>query len=142
MGASLNELAGNHNPNTNTMKTQKIIFWVSSGLFSAMMLLSVGMYIFNHEEIVATFEKLGFDPFVVYPLAAAKALGVVAILTRKVDWLKEWAYAGFFFNLLLAMGAHIKINDGEFFGAAMAMVLLLVSYFVQKKAFQEENATA
>ncbi|MFT6960484.1 MAG: hypothetical protein ACJAWV_000181 [Flammeovirgaceae bacterium] len=71
----------------------------------------------------------------IYPLATFKVLGVVAVLTRAVDWLKEWAYAGFFFNFLLAFGAHFMAGDGEFGGALVALVLLIVSYSAQKKAF-------
>jgi hypothetical protein len=117
------------------MKTAKIVFWVSTGLLSVMMLMSAGMYIFKHADIVQAFETLGFPTFVIYPLATFKLLGLVAVLTRKVDWLKEWAYAGFFFNFLLAFGAHFMIGDGEAGGAVVALVLLVVSYIAQKKAF-------
>ena len=41
------------------MKSQKYIYWASTGLFTVMMLFSAGMYIFNHAEIVQAFEKLG-----------------------------------------------------------------------------------
>ena len=80
-----------------------------------------------------TFGKLGFPTYIIYPLAIAKILGLVAIWTKKSETLKEWAYAGFFFNFLLAATAHININDGEFAPALVAMVLLFVSYFFEKK---------
>jgi len=117
------------------MKRDKIIFYVTTGLLSALMLLSAGMYFFNNAEVSASFQKLGFPTFVIYPLAILKLLGIVAIWTRKSAALVEWAYAGFFFNFVLALTAHINISDGEFGGAAMAIVLLLTSYFFGKKAF-------
>ena len=119
------------------MKALKITFWISTGLLSAMMLFSAGMYIFNSDAIFQAFENLGYPTYLMYPLATAKVLGVIAILTRKVDWLKEWAYAGFFFDFALAAAAHIHVGDGDAGGAFMAMVLLFVSYFTQKKAFSK-----
>ncbi|MEL7222644.1 MAG: DoxX family protein [Bacteroidota bacterium] len=118
------------------MKTQKIVFWVVTGLLSAMMLMSAGMYFFNTDEVYTIFESLGFPTFVVYPLAVAKILGVVAILTRKSRSLTEWAYAGFFFDFILAAAAHLNASDGEHIGAFVALVLLAVSYFLQKKVFR------
>lgn len=115
------------------MKNIKYVYWGSTGLLSAMMLMSAGMYFFNNETISATFTNLGFPTYIIYPLAIAKILGLVAIWTEKSKALKEWAYAGFFFDFLLAASAHIAANDGEFAGAFVAMVLLFTSYFAWKK---------
>lgn len=109
-------------------KRNKIIYYVSTGLLTAMMLMSAGMYVFNNTEISKEFTNLGFPLWIIYPLATAKILGLIAIWTNKSRMLKEWAYAGFFFNFLLAGGAHIAIGDGKFPGALMALVLLLISY--------------
>jgi hypothetical protein len=68
-------------------------------------------------------------------LAIAKIAGVITLLTRFHSTLKEWAYAGFFFNFLLAAGAHLSAGDGEAGAAFVALVLLLTSYFLEKKAF-------
>ena len=118
------------------MKTQKIIFWVATGLLSALVLGSSGMYLFNTEEVKSIFTALGFPTFIVYPLAIAKILGVVAIVTRKSRTLVEWAYAGLFFDFVLAAAAHINVNDGEHMGAFIALVLWAISYFLQRKVFK------
>lgn len=115
------------------MKRNKIIYYVSTGLLTALMLMSVSMYLFNHEMIAETFVKLGHPAYVVYPLAFAKIAGLVVLWAPKMNTLKEWAYAGFFFNFVLAFFAHVMINDGEQWGALMALVLLMVSYFSRKK---------
>ncbi len=111
------------------MKNFKIIYWVSTGLLTAMMLMSAGMYIFNNPAIREAFSKLGHPTHIIYPLAIAKILGLIAIWTNKSRSLKEWAYAGFFFNFVLAFAAHVMVNDGEFMAPLIALVLLLVSYF-------------
>lgn len=115
------------------MKNIKLVYWISTGLLSAMMLMSAGMYIFNYEEISQVFLGLGHPTHVIYPLAIAKILGVAAIWANFSKSLKEWAYAGFFFDFVLAFMAHISISDDEFAGAIMAAVLLFVSYFSWKK---------
>ncbi len=120
-----------------TTKTNKIIYWIATGLLTVMMLMSVGMYFSNHAEVSDTFLKLGFPTYIIYPLAIAKLLGLIAIWTNKIKALKEWAYAGFFFNIILAIAAHIMINDGEHMPAIVALVLLLVSYWYSKKLLGE-----
>jgi len=66
-------------------------------------------------------------------LAIAKILGIVAILTKMSNFLKHLAYAGFFFNFLLAFFAHIMIGDGDFPGALIAMLFLVVSYIYDRR---------
>jgi len=121
------------NNSNKTNKRNRIIYLIATGLLTALMLMSAGMYIFNYEMVSSIFTNLGFPTYIIYPLAIAKILGLVAIWTRKSDALKEWAYAGFFFDFVLALTAHINISDGEFAPALIALVLLFVSYFFGKK---------
>lgn len=114
-------------------KTIKIIYYISTGLLTLMMLGSTGMYFFNTAEVSKTFVSLGFPTYLVYPLATAKLLGLVAIWTGKSKFLKEWAYAGFFFNFDIAFIAHVMVGDGQFGGALIAMVLLLTSYIMDRQ---------
>lgn len=122
------------------MNKNKIAYLASTGLLSLMMLLSAGMYFFNYAEISEVFISLGFPTFIIYPLGIAKVLGLVAIWTRKSETLKEWAYAGFFFDFALAFSAHIVAQDGEQFGALIAMILLGISYFFGRRTFGEVAA--
>ena len=114
------------------MKTQRIIYWIATGLLSLMMLGSAGMYIFNHAEVAKIFTSLGYPTYIIYPLAIAKILGITAILTKKSKWLKEWAYAGFFFDFLLALAAHLNAGDGGFVLPIVALILLLTSFYMDK----------
>lgn len=116
-----------------SMKTQKIIYWIATALLSLLVLFSAGMYFFNHAEIVKVFTALGFPTYIIYPLATLKMLGLIVILGNLGSNLKEWAYAGFFFNFVLAFFAHLMAGDGQQLGALMALVLLLASYLLGKK---------
>jgi len=116
-------------------KWNKIIYWLSTGLLSLMMLMSASMYVIQYEMVSETFVRLGYPVFIIYPLAIAKVLGILAILSRKSKFLKEWAYAGFFFDFTLASSAHLYVGDGEFVPALVAILLLIVSYQFDKKVF-------
>jgi len=109
-------------------KRNKIIYLIATVLLSVNMLFSAGMYFFKHEMVVEMFTSLSYPAHIIYPLAIAKILGLIAIWSNKSRMLKEWAYAGFVFELLLAISAHVNVGDGGFAGAAIALVLTLVSY--------------
>ncbi|MEM6318568.1 MAG: DoxX family protein [Bacteroidota bacterium] len=115
------------------MKNITWIYRISTGLLSALMLMSAGMYFFNHAEVSQSFNNLGYPAYIIYPLAIAKILGLVAIWTNQSESLKEWAYAGFFFDFVLAFSAHLMVGDGEYAPAIVATVLLFTSYFSWKK---------
>lgn len=110
-------------------KTNRIIYWVATGLLCALMTVSASGGLISTATVAEAYGKLGFPAFIVLPLSIAKILGVVAILTNRSQILKEWAYAGIFFDLLLAFGAHINAGDSDWGGAAVGMVLLVVSRY-------------
>ena len=113
------------------MKTQKIIYWLATAGICAIMLYSASMYFTKTEMVQSFFERFNYPTYIVIPLAVAKVLGVLMILWRKSNWLTEWAYAGFFFDIILAFFAHQKEGDDVTF-TLMAMVFLLLSYFFGK----------
>ena len=117
------------------MKRNKIIFMVATGLLSAMMIMSAGMYFFNYEEVSGVFEQLGFPTFIIYPLAILKILGLVAIWTRVSTTLVYFAYAGFLYDFILAFTSHLAIGDGEQGGAVVATLVWLVSFMYYKKLY-------
>lgn len=108
-------------------------FWVVTGLFSLMMLGAAFMYVSQYESTRAIFESLGYPAYIIIPLAIAKILGAAAILSNYSKPLKEWAYAGFFFNLLLAASAHYFSGVPSPLTAIVALALLIVSYVLDKK---------
>lgn len=81
-------------------KRNTIIFWISTGLFCAMMLTSAIPNILSAPEWVAIFTGLGFPQYLLPFLGVAKLLGIIALLVPGFNRIKEWAYAGFFFDLV------------------------------------------
>lgn len=116
-------------------KTSKIIYYASTGLLTALMLFSAGMEIFAYDELSKAVENLGYPTYIIYPLATAKLLGLFAIWSRISITLKEWAYAGFFFDVILGASAHLTAGDGEAGGAILGIILVLVSVWSERKVF-------
>lgn len=116
------------------MKALKITFYLSTALLTALMLFSVYNYYFNYPQTTTYFVKLGYPIYLIHPLALAKLSGLIVIwFLPRYKSLLEWVYAGFFFNFVLAFFAHFLISDGSHLGAFMAILMLMISYFSQKR---------
>jgi len=115
------------------MKRDRSIYYIATGLLTMLMLFSVSMYFFKHDDVSAMFTSFGYPTYIIYPYAVAKLLGLVALWNPNFKAIKEWAYAGFFFAFILAFFAHYKIGDGEQTGALIALVLLIVSYIFNRR---------
>lgn len=118
------------------MKNKKIIFWIVTGLFSAFMLFSTVPHILATPEAVAFMNQLGYPAYFVPFIGVAKLLGIIAILIPGFPRLKEWAYAGLFFDLFGATYSGIAV--GGFQPPMLIMLLpftfLFTSYFLYHKA--------
>jgi len=117
------------------MKKIKLIYWIATVLMSLLFLFSASMYLFNYERASGFFINLGFPTWLIYPLAILKILGVVAIITKKFTFLKELAYAGFLFDAMLALVAHLIVLDGEHITAILAIIFITISWVLDRKVF-------
>ncbi|MGY3792312.1 DoxX family protein [Aquimarina sp. 433] len=111
----------------------KIIYWIATVAMCGIMLFSAQMYFRETEMVRGFFENLDYPSYLVIPLAIAKIGGIVVILTNKIKWLKEWAYAGFFFDMTLAFTAHYMKDDGQGLFATLGLIFLVISYAIGKK---------
>jgi hypothetical protein len=89
------------------MKRDKIIYWVTTGILSAAMLMSAILYLTKSEELREGFRTLGYPEYLMGVLGIAKLLGAVVLLAPVWDNLKEWAYAGFAFVFIGATWTHV-----------------------------------
>lgn len=81
------------------MKKTNTLYWIITGLFAAFMLFSAIPDILATPEALQFIGSLGYPDYFVRFIGIAKALGVIAILVPGSPRLKEWAYAGLFFDL-------------------------------------------
>ena len=123
------------------MKRTKILYWVSTGLMAAFMLMASIPDVLQIPDAVAIFKHLGYPTYLLPFIGIAKILGVVAILVPGFQRLKEWAYAGLVFDLIGALYSHISVRDPPSGWAFAVVGLLLVfgSYFFYRKKLNREE---
>lgn len=117
------------------MKSNKIIYYIGTGLFTFFILFGAYNYLFNTAVMKDAYTALGYPSYLVVPMAIVKLFGLVAVWSRKNALLKEWAYAGFFFDFVLAFTAHYMVGDGQGMFAALALIGLIISRVFEPKAF-------
>lgn len=117
------------------MKRIKITYWVSTVLFAGFMLFTAVPNIMGNADSVALFTSLSMPLYMQGFIGVAKLLGSIALLVPAFPRIKEWAYAGLFFDLSGAMYAVIALGapftDWSFFLIFIAFEA--VSYFSYHK---------
>ena len=84
----------------------KLIYWIPTALFAFAMGASAVFDLMHPPELIEGIKKLGYPEYLATILGGWKLLGTVAILVPRMPRLKEWAYAGFFFDLTGAALSH------------------------------------
>ena len=111
-------------------KRDKIIYWIST-LWLALGMTSTGIVqLLKVEEEVDRMTHLGYPVYLLTILGVAKILGVVAVLIPKFPLLKEWAYAGFFFNMSGAIFSHLAAGSplSDIFPPLLLLALTAISW--------------
>ncbi len=122
---------------TESMKRNKIIYWIATTLLSLILLFSASMYVFKNEMVQQLFISFGYPTYLIYPLAFVKIAAIIILFTQKRTFIKNLAYAGLFFEFILAVFAHIMIKDGGQITALVALVLLITSYIFSNKLYNQ-----
>lgn len=107
------------------MKKVTVAYWVITGLFAAFMLFSAIPDMMMVPEAVTMLTGLGYPKYIIPFLGVAKTLGALVILIPNLDRIKEWAYAGLFFDLI---GASYSIIAQEGFQVQMTFMVLPISF--------------
>jgi hypothetical protein len=124
------------------MKRDKIIYWTSTGIVSAVMVFSVINFNIKNPvgpevyRIEGPFAHLGMPDYMRIELTIAKSLGVLALLIPAIPAkIKEFAYFGFAITLASASFAHFSSGDGLVFiiDPLIFLCILSVSYWFWNK---------
>ena len=112
------------------MNWTRIAYWAATLLIAAMMLLSSFAYFSGVEQVRNTVTHLGYPLYLLWILGSAKLLGTLALVQGHWPTLREWAYAGFTFDLIGATASHLFADDPVSQAAIPASLLapLAVSY--------------
>lgn len=124
------------------MKITKIIFWIITILFAGLMIFSSVSNVTMAKEAVDFMAKLGYPKYFIPFIGVAKILGSVAILIPGYYRIKEWAYAGLFFDLIGATYSLISVFgvDSSLLFMALAIGLGTASYLLYHKVYGADTA--
>jgi len=114
-------------------KARNIGYWILT-IFIALGFAFAGVIdLIAGDEIVGQFTALGYPAYLPRFLGVCKLLGAVAIVAPKFPRLKEWAYAGLFFDLAGATYSHIANGDGadKFIAPIVLLVIAMASYILR-----------
>jgi hypothetical protein len=123
-------------------KATTIAYWIVTALFCLQMSFTAFAQL-RLPQVAEAFAHLGFPAYFRVELSWAKFLGVLVLLAPVPARLKEWAYAGFAFNLVSAVIAHVAVGDGpeSWSWAAGTGVLWGLSYLFWRR-LQATRASA
>lgn len=124
------------------MKKVNIIYWIFTILLVASMLFSAIGGFKPTPEANAMMKHIGFGPHVLPLLSVLKVLGCIALLVPGFVRLKEWAYAGFTFDLIGAVYSFIAVGDPVMMWAPILLgfVFIAMSYIYWHKKLKLKAA--
>jgi uncharacterized membrane protein YphA (DoxX/SURF4 family) len=92
-------------------KLKSIAYWVSTTLIAAAFLVGGAVDAAARPSAVAFLAHLGYPAYFCTLIGVWKVLGGVALLAPGLPRLKEWAYAGIFFDVTGAAISHAASGD-------------------------------
>ena len=104
------------------MKTINIVYWVATVLFAAFMIsTAIPNITMDPQSIEFIGKQLGYPNYLIPFLGWAKLFGSIGIMIPGNWRIKEWAYAGLFFDLTGAMYSAVAVSG---FDPRMAFMIL------------------
>jgi uncharacterized membrane protein YphA (DoxX/SURF4 family) len=123
-------------------KKTKILYWIFTILFALLMLGSgIPDILSDPIAVKGMHEELGYPLYFLPFIGVAKLLGAIAILIPGFPKIKEWAYAGLFFDLIGAMFSIMAAGKPASDWAPMVFPIALgvTAYGFYRKKIKEEN---
>ena len=124
------------------MKTKSIVYWTTTILVALPIgsggVSQVMQYRANPHGVVP---ELGYPLYFFAILGVWKVLGAIAILAPRFPRLKEWAYAGIFFDLTGAAASCAAVGVYGAYGFHVVAPLILTGFTVASWALRPESRT-
>ncbi|WP_210516028.1 DoxX family protein [Hymenobacter terricola] len=110
-------------------------YWLVTGLLVVFIGLGAVLDVAQTPDAVAFIRHLGYPVYFLRLIGGWKLLAVAALLLPRRPHLKEWAYAGLFFDTTGAVYSHLASGDGpaNWGPAFLGLVLTLGSYYLYRR---------
>ena len=112
---------------------RRVIYITSTAILVLELLTGAFMDLGHFPVVVQDVRSIGYPTYVLYIVGVWKILAVGALLWRRLPRLREWAYAGIFFEMSGAVASHVLVGDpiGKFAAPLAFTLLTLVSWWFQ-----------
>jgi hypothetical protein len=123
------------------VKTTKIGYWAATGLVALGFAFGGLADLSRSPDVVAGLAHLGYPIYFAALLGVWKVLGAVAIVVPRFPRLKEWAYAGMFFDLSGALVSHASVGDpaSRLVAPVVLLALLVTSWSLREESRKLES---
>ena len=125
-----------------TTKTKSIAYWTTTILVAFPIgsggIAQLAQYRANPHGVVP---ELGYPMYFFAILGIWKVLGAIAILVPRYPRLKEWAYAGIFFDLTGAAASCAWVGGYGAYGFHIIAPLVITGFTVASWALRPESRT-
>lgn len=124
-----------------TTKTTNILYWIFTVIFAGLMIFSAYGSVINDPQAVGLIhDTLEYPKYFIPFTGWAKIIGCIIILIPGLKTIKEWAYAGLFFDLVAAIYSFIAAPKMPYDPGMLSMGIWflfgILSYFFWKKKLQ------
>lgn len=121
------------------MNAKKLGYWIATIVIALAMIAGGSADFLLIEAVRETMDHLGYPHYFARILGAWKVLGGIVILLPGFPRLKEWAYAGIFFDLTGAFLSHLAVGDtAANFAPPLVLTLFLIASYTLSGARDEE----
>ncbi len=113
-----------------TSKIKNIAYWATTILGPTSFVIGGVIGLTGGDQVVSSLNHLGYPVYFASLLGAWKLLGAIVLTVPCLPRLKEWAYAGFVFDLTAAAFSHAAVGDaaGDIIGPFVFLGLVLASW--------------
>jgi len=117
-------------------RIKTIAFWTTTILGPTSFIIGGVLGLTQSEEMRSGMAHLGYPMYFAALLGTWKLLGALAITVPGLPRLKEWAYAGFVFDLTAAAVSHTAVGDraGDILAPLVFLVLVIASYALRPES--------
>ena len=113
-----------------TSKIKNIAYWTTTILGPTSFVIGGVIGLTGGDQVASSLNHLGYPAYFAALLGGWKLLGAIVLTVPGLPRLKEWAYAGFVFDLTAAAFSHAAVGDGagDIIGPLVFLGLVLASW--------------
>jgi DoxX-like protein len=116
-----------------TSRTASIVYWIATLFIVVTSLVAGAIDLLRAPPLFEALLELGYPPHFATVLGVWKIMGALALAAPRLPLLKEWAYAGMFFDFTGACVAQASAGTdlASCISPAVSTAALLVSWYLR-----------